>query len=625
MRHRFFAAAYRGSAVPQISIWLGLSLGLLPSGIAAASEAPLPATAAPALSAVPADQAPDANLDASTSDISADAILEGFTATESVGAEATLSPDAQSATEQATTEQSATEQSTSEQPCVTGCNRGTPFVFQAPVEAIAPTAPIAASTLNRRTIRATARATTRASAPTPAAPPTSSTPIEPTAAIAPDAPTPAPTSPAARTAETRAAARATTANRAATRATVRAATAERDPMFGMQSISNPPVAVPVVVSDSDYQTPFPVESTPAGSSPADAAPPTNAAPIDSASPAPATPTAATSRHRRPLTPPSLQIHGVYVYQGGESSARARFTGLYPITPNLQAGGSVDLTTGSGGLFNEENSSGVSINELYLTGSLPSMPNLRLVVGQIDLTSYFDRNSFAKDGETQFFNPIFQTNPALTAVGIGSRAGALVNWSITDDLDVRAAAFSSDRSISDFSIDGFAGEIALRPADNFVVRGTYATGRDNGANTGFREIYSIQNGRGLRANDREEAYGVNAELFIPEIRMGIFGRYGHYRNLAIDLGGDTFVFGVSFLDLAMPNDRLGIAYGRGLSNDRLRQDLGDSLSDVGEIFYDFEVVPHLRLGFTLQALNNFSETIAGVRIRTVFNLTPRRSH
>ena len=399
-------------------------------------------------------------------------------------------------------------------------------------------------------------------------------------------------------------------------------------MFGIQSISNPPVAVPVVASDSDYQTPFSPASSPASSpetsTPADASTPTNAAPIDPA-PTSASPAVATSRHRRPLTPPSLQIHGVYVYQGGESSARARFTGVYPLTPNLQVGGSVDLTTGSGGLFNEENSSGVSINELYVTGSLPSLPNLRLVVGQIDLTSYFDRNSFAKDGETQFFNPIFQTNPALTAVGIGSRAGALVNWSVTDDLEIKAAAFSSDRSISDFSIDGFAGEIGLRIASNFVVRGTYATGRDNGANTGFREIYSIQNGRGLRENDREEAYGVNAELFIPQIRMGIFGRYGHYRNLAIDLGGDTFVFGVSFLDLAMPNDRLGIAYGRGLSNDGLRQELGNSRSDVGEIFYDFEVVPHLRLGFTLQALNNFSETIAGVRIRTVFNLTPRRSH
>ena len=406
---------------------------------------------------------------------------------------------------------------------------------------------------------------------------------------------------------------------------MRATTAERDP-FGIQMISSPPLAVPVAISDSDYQTPFPPASSSDAATLSDASTPSNTTPIAPASSSETAPTAATlSTRRRPLTPPSLQIHGVYIYQGGESSARVRFTGLYPITPNVQAGGSIDVTTGNGGLFNEENSSGVSVNELYVTASLPSMPNLRFVIGQIDLTSYFDRNSFAKDGETQFFNPIFQTNPALTAVGIGSRAGALVNWSATDDLEIKAAAFSSARSISEFALDGFAGEIGLRLADNFVVRGTYATGRDNGANTGFREIYSIQNGRGLRENDREEAYGVNAELFIPQLSMGLFGRYGHYRNLDIDLGGNTYVFGVSFLDLFTPNDRLGIGYGRGLSNDRLRQDLGNRLSDVGEIFYDFEVVPHLRLGFTLQALNNFSETIAGVRIRTVFNLTPRRSH
>jgi len=279
-----------------------------------------------------------------------------------------------------------------------------------------------------------------------------------------------------------------------------------------------------------------------------------------------------------------------------------------------------------GNFSENNQDGVSINELYLAASLRDLPNLRFVVGQLDLTSYFDRNSFAKDRASQFFNPIFQTNAALAAAGIGSRPGALINWSVTDSLEARAAVFSSDRSISDFSLDGFAGELGLRLGRNFIIRGTYATGRDGGAGTSFREVGQVNRdgGSGLRSSDREEAYGVNAELFIPNLNLGLFGRYGRYDNKDMGQGGDTYVFGLTFLDLFLPNDRLGIGYGRELSNDRLRRDAGNSIPDAAEIFYDFQVIPHLRLGFTFQALRDFSETIAGVRVRTEFDLLPRRT-
>jgi hypothetical protein len=379
--------------------------------------------------------------------------------------------------------------------------------------------------------------------------------------------------------------------------------------FGLVQISNPPLPIAVPATNSDYQSPFP--PPPAAVAPAAGSPP-------AAAPAAISPPA-----RLALTPPVLRIQGVYIYEGGEDSARARFSGVYPLTRDVQVGGTIDLATGN---FSEINEDGVSINELYLAASLRDLPNLRFVVGQLDLTSYFDRNSFAKDRASQFFNPVFQTNPALAAAGIGSRPGALLNWSVTDNLEARAAVFSSDRSISDFSLDGFAGEVGLRLGSNFIIRGTYATGRDGGAGTSFREVGRVSRGSrfGLRDGDREEAYGVNAELFIPSLSMGLFGRYGRYDNRDLDLGGDTYVFGLTFLDLFLQDDRLGIGYGRELSNDQLRRDAGNGISDAAEIFYDFQVVPHLRLGLTFQALDNFSETIAGVRIRTEFDLLPRRT-
>lgn len=320
---------------------------------------------------------------------------------------------------------------------------------------------------------------------------------------------------------------------------------------------------------------------------------------------------------RALTPPSLQFQGVYIFQGDEDSARLRVTGVYPILPELQIGGTLDFTEGD--VFSADEADGLQVNELYVAASLPNYPNLRLIVGQIDLTSYFDRNSFAKDSATQFFNPLFATNPALSAAGIGSRQGAVVNWTIIDELEVKAAVFSSDRSISDFELNAFAGEIGAR-LGNLIVRGTYSTAEDAGANTSFEEAFSIErsNGEfGLREGDREDGYGVNAEYFIPEINLGLFARYGWYENRDLEEGGSTYSFGINLLDLFMEGDRLGLAYGQELSS-------GDDPPDVFEAFYDFRIFDSLRLGVTFQGLDGFSESIAGFRIRADFDLVPRRN-
>ena len=105
-------------------------------------------------------------------------------------------------------------------------------------------------------------------------------------------------------------------------------------------------------------------------------------------------------------------------------------------------------------------------------------------------------------------------------------------------------------------------------------------------------------------------------------MGVFGRYGRYNNLDMGEGGDTASVGVSFLDLFAPDDRLGIAYGQGLSNDARRVSAGGKRSDVLEVFYDFKLLNNLRMGFSLQERNSFSELVAGFRVKTEFDLTPR---
>ncbi len=321
-----------------------------------------------------------------------------------------------------------------------------------------------------------------------------------------------------------------------------------------------------------------------------------------------------------LSEPSLRLQGVYVTQE-ETSARARLTGTYPLTPQVLFGATLDLVS-NGSSFDDSRNEGLNINELYFATSLGSLPNLRFVIGQMDLTSYFDRNSFAKDGASHFFNPVFQTNPALSATGISSRPGLLVNWSVTDNIDAKAAIFSSSDRLSNFSLDGFAGELGVR-FGNAIVRGTYSTARDGDNRDTFAEAFSIARGNnrfGTLRDDREEAYGLNAEVFVPNLKLGLFGRFGRYENRDLGKGADTYVLGATLVDFFTKDDRLGLAYGQALTNDSLRRTT--YRPDVVEVYYDFQLLDNLRLGFSVQGRDSFEETVLGVRVKSEFDVTPR---
>ncbi len=130
----------------------------------------------------------------------------------------------------------------------------------------------------------------------------------------------------------------------------------------------------------------------------------------------------------PLLPePNLDVQGLYILQGDSSSARARLSGDAFLNPNFLVGGTLDLVTGPD-LTNQD---GVQLTELYLATAVPGVPGLRFRLGQLDLTSYFDRNSFSKDISRDFFNPLFHTNPALIAGAnvTSSHVGGLMQWLI----------------------------------------------------------------------------------------------------------------------------------------------------------------------------------------------------
>ena len=77
--------------------------------------------------------------------------------------------------------------------------------------------------------------------------------------------------------------------------------------------------------------------------------------------------------------------------------------------------------------------------------------------------------------------------------------------------------------------------------------------------------------------------------------------------------------MNLLDVFTPDDRLGLAYGRQLSNDDLRQDGGNKIPDVLELFYDFRLASNFRAGVTIQERDGFSDTVLGFRVRADFDI------
>jgi hypothetical protein len=65
---------------------------------------------------------------------------------------------------------------------------------------------------------------------------------------------------------------------------------------------------------------------------------------------------------------------------------------------------------------------------------------------------------------------------------------------------------------------------------------------------------------------------------------------------------------------MAGDRLGLGYGRQLSNNALRQASGNPVPDVWELFYDAKIFDNLRAGISLQQRNAWTETYLGFRVR-----------
>ena len=318
----------------------------------------------------------------------------------------------------------------------------------------------------------------------------------------------------------------------------------------------------------------------------------------------------------PPPPPQLTLDAQVGLQATSAQGLAGRLGTvtrYTLGSNTVLGLDVDFIAGS--LFGP---GGIDVKQLFIAQSIPGLENLRFLGGKLDLTAIFDRNSFAKDNLTHFFNFNFGTNPALVAGGLGAKPALVADWLISDELSVKIAPFASQFVGDVFQFDSLAGEVAFRFQENYVARLTFVTGRDTGVST-FRENDRLL--RPIRPGDRVTAFGLNGEAFFPEIRLGAFFRYGYYRSEVTQVDADHFSLGVNLLDIFRPDDRLGVGYARALSNANFLLP-GERTPDVLEVFYDLKVRDRIRVGFSAQAQDGFSRGVFGVRAKLDFPLLPR---
>ena len=105
-----------------------------------------------------------------------------------------------------------------------------------------------------------------------------------------------------------------------------------------------------------------------------------------------------------------RFQGVVLQEGEDTSARLRATLLYPLSDQWLTGAEVDLAGGEA--FGQADRLSLQVNELYAAFAPASIPELRIVVGLIDLTSYFNRNSFVKIEPATFLMRFFRPIPSL---------------------------------------------------------------------------------------------------------------------------------------------------------------------------------------------------------------------
>jgi len=239
-------------------------------------------------------------------------------------------------------------------------------------------------------------------------------------------------------------------------------------------------------------------------------------------------------------------------------------------------GSLSGLNGDSGSFQDSDGvDRVSVREAWLQTELLKQ-HVRLVIGKIDLTNYFDSNAVANDETTQFITGAFVNNRTLEVPENGP--------GIASFYDTRRGLFlglglqSADNSGSDI-VDGLygIGEIGMRTHYLFGLDGTY------------RLWTKINGGR-----DYNKGLGINVDQHLTA-KLVAFARYGINETD----GADVKSAWSTGLELRHPflsrvNDSTAFAFGHTESVDGMEE-------QVTEAYYKFAFNDHFAITPLFQAV------------------------
>lgn len=267
-------------------------------------------------------------------------------------------------------------------------------------------------------------------------------------------------------------------------------------------------------------------------------------------------------------------------------------------PDESIGSLSGLNDDSGSLQDNDGVDRVSVREAWLQTELLKQ-HVRLVIGKIDLTNYFDSNDVANDETTQFLTSAFVNNRTLEVPENGP--------GIVSFYDTRKGVFfglglqSADNSGSDI-VDGLygIGEVGMRSRYLFGLEGTY------------RLWAKINGGR-----NENKGLGMSIDQHLSA-KLVAFARYGINETDDADVKS-AWSMGLELRHpfLSRVNDSTAFAFGHTESVD------GND-EQVTEVYYKFAFSDHFAITPLFQAVfdpvgsaGSDIVTLAGVRTQIEF--------
>lgn len=209
-------------------------------------------------------------------------------------------------------------------------------------------------------------------------------------------------------------------------------------------------------------------------------------------------------------------------------------------------------------------------------------------GKIDPTGYFDQNEYANDETTQFINPAFRNNAAISFTD--NNLGLRVSYSPIDLIEITYAYMSTADDMTHIDMNGFnAVQVNVKPFENGNYRLMYWSSNEQLEKF---ENAELTGGYGFAASIDQ---GITDDI-------GVFGRFS-WRDPAVYETSMAWSVGAQFGGSmwTRENDTVGLAVGQIMASSDWTDATGanDDSETQTELYYSFAITEHLAITPALQ--------------------------